>query len=192
MPAMDKAKYLNYLSRYALGFAFFEYSIVAANLYYDPAFNLGQVGAVDPILEGITSDEVYDRYAAILDERTRRVTYWNLIFVRVGAIMQSALGFCYGYAISQPFKNRFPFHCIYCYVGFMMSHIDFSYGLGLEVGTSTQEKYGYGPDPGRLNNIGFMLFLLVVHGSLAVFSFLDKKAESNATEVTVMTAEEKP
>jgi hypothetical protein len=191
---MEKAKILNYFSRYFLGFAFFEYTIVAVSLYWNPAFNLGQVGPVDPILEGITQDEVYTLYTSIPDERAKRVTLWNLLFVRVGAIMQSAWGFAMMWAvIALPFKNRYPFHFIYCWVAFWMSHIDFSYGYGVEIGTDTLSKYDYEPMASRLNNLPFMVFLFVVHGTLAVFSVLEKKSESTLTEVEkvdLVTADE--
>jgi len=185
-----KAKVLNYLSRYALGFAFFEYSIICALCYTNPAFNLGQVGAVDPMLEGITADEVYKLYTTIPDERTRRVTLWNLLFVRMGAIMQSAWGFAMMWAVvALPFKNRYPFHFIYCWVAFWMSHLDFSYGLGVELGTNTLEKYGYEPMASRLSNMP-LVFLFVVHATLAVFSVLETKSESNLTAVEKIAADE--
>jgi hypothetical protein len=191
MPTMDKAKYLNYLSRYFLGFAFVEYSIVAGSLYYDPAFNLGQVGAVDPMIEGITQDEVYTLYTSIPNERARRVTLWNLLFVRVGAIMQSAWGFAMMWSVvALPFKHRYPFHFIYCWVAFWMAHIDFSYGYGAELGTSTLDKYAYEPMASRLNNMPFMVFLFVVHGSLAALSLLEKKSESDVTGVEKITPNE--
>jgi len=178
-----KAKYLNRVSKYFLGFAFFEYTIVCGCLYYNPAFNLGQVGPVDSMLEGITTDEVYTLYTSIPDERARRVTLWNLMFVRVGAIMQSAWGFAMLWsACALPFKNRYPFHFIYCWVAFWMAHVDFSYGYGLELGTSTLEKYEYEPMASRLSNMPFMVFLFIVHASLAVLSVLEKKADSEATE----------
>jgi hypothetical protein len=178
-----KEKYTDRVSKYFLGFAFFEYTIVAANLYWNPAFNLGQVGAVDPIIEGITNDEVFELYTSIPNERARRVTLWNLLFVRVGAIMQSAWGFAMMWScIALPFKNRYPFHFIYCWVAFWMAHIDFSYGTGTEIGTNTLEKYGYEPMASRLNNMPFMVFLLLVHGSLATLSVLQMKKESNAAD----------
>jgi len=187
----SKAQVLNYFSRYFLGFAFFEYTIVATSLYLNPAFNLGQVGPVDSMLEGITTDEVYTLYTTIPDERARRVTLWNLLFVRMGAIMQSAWGFAMMWAVvALPFKNRYPFHFIYCWVAFWMSHIDFSYGYGVEIGTDTLAKYEYEPMASRLNNLPFMVFLFLVHGTLAVFSVLEKKSESNLTPVEKIAADE--
>jgi hypothetical protein len=183
IPTMNKVKVLNGVSRYFLGFAFFEYSFVAANLYYDPAFNLGQVGAVDPIIEGMTNDEVYTLYTSIPNERARRITLWNLLFVRVGAIMQSAWGFAMMWAVvALPFKDRYPFHFIYCWVAFWMAHIDFSYGYGVEVGANTLEKYGYEPMASRLMNMPFMVFLLLVHGTLAALSVLAKKSDSEKSD----------
>merc|ERR1719161_541053 len=189
-----KAKYLNRVSRYFLGFAFFEYTITACALYYNPTFNLGQVGYVDPILEGITSDEVFTLYTSIPNERAKRVTLWNLLFVRVGAIMQSAWGIAMMWSVyALPFKHRYPFHFIYCWVAFWMAHIDFSYGTGSELGVATLDKYGYEPDPARLSNMPFMVFLLVVHGSLATLSLLEQKSESNKTDVEkIMPDEEAP
>ena len=77
MADINKAKVLNCLSRYFFALALLEYTIVCANLYLNPAFNLGQVGPVDPILEGITQDEVYTLYTSIPDERAKRVTLWK-------------------------------------------------------------------------------------------------------------------
>jgi len=136
----------------------------------------------DSMLEGITTDEVYELYTSIPNEIAKRVTLWNLMFVRVGAIMQSAWGFAMLWsACALPFKNRYPFHFIYCWVAFLMAHIDFSYGYGLEIGTSTLDKYGYEPMASRLSNMPFMVGLLVLHGSLAILSVLEKKAESETT-----------
>lgn len=173
----SKAKCLNYVSKGFLMVALFEYTLVCANVYLNPAFNLGQVGAADKELNGLTADEVYKLYTAIPDERTKRLTHWSLVFVRVGAIMQSALGFAYGWALfTLPFHKRYPFHFIYTYVAFMMSHIDFSYGNGMELGTDTLGKFGYQAQAFRLNNMPFMIFLLVVHVTLGILSLLEKKS----------------
>jgi hypothetical protein len=179
---MNKAKVLNGVSRYFLGFAFFEYSYICSNIYYNPAFNLGQVGYVDPALEGITSDEVYTLFTSIPNERARKVTHWCLLFFRMGAIMQHGLGIAYMWsAYGLEFKNRYPLHFIYCWVAFWMSHIDFSYGWDFEVGANTNEKYGYEPMASRRSNIFFMIFLLLVHGALGVLSVLESKAEPAPT-----------
>merc|ERR1711939_1105788 len=105
------------------------------------------------------------------------------------------LGFAYGWAMfTLPYKNRYPFHFIYVYVTSMMTHNEIQYGYGMEVGTSTQEIYGYEPQAFRLNGIPGILFLVILHLTLGVRSLLEKKKES-ADKVApgeVSTVKEEP
>jgi hypothetical protein len=181
----NKVKCLNCLSKFWLTLAMVEYALVNALVYTNPVFNLVNAGATDPNLAGLTADEVYTGFAAIPDERIKRITHWALVFCRLGAIMQSALGFAYGWAMfTLPYKNRYPFHFIYVYVTSMMTHNEFQYGYGMEVGTDTSEIYGYEPQTARLNSIPGILFLLILHLTLGICSLLEKKAESSK-ETTV-------
>lgn len=184
MPTMDKAKYLNGVSRYFLIFAVIEYQFVAVQNYMDGAFNLSQVGGVDPALEGLTKDEVYELYTSIPNERAKRLTFWNVLFVRVGAIFQSTWGFAMLWAaIALPYKNRYPFHFLYCWVAFLFMTMELSLASGVAVGADILEKYDYEAESGRYTNAGFMMFLLLVHMTLAVLSVLEKKSDSKQTDV---------
>jgi len=112
-------------------------------ILWDGTANIAQIGAIDPVLKGVTKANCYELFSNCQDEKIKHMGFWMILQMRSWGAFQCTCGAAViVVSILVPIHARAAAHFVYAALDFMENLIELSTGFGLPTGVDPIAKFG--------------------------------------------------